>query len=97
MRLQARQAVLKQTQRNDLAGSSSNKAPIPRIKASECIQDVLSRGVRSALADVDISWSPLLLALPETWQLHCGSHLTCGVEVGPLGVASSYILYYILL
>ena len=35
---------------------------------------------RSALRDVDISWSPLLLALPETQRLERGDRLHCRVE-----------------
>ncbi|CAE7210833.1 ASB2, partial [Symbiodinium natans] len=37
----------------------------------------------SALRDVDISWSPLLLALPETQRLERGDQLHCLVEVVP--------------
>ncbi|OLQ09916.1 Ankyrin repeat and SOCS box protein 2 [Symbiodinium microadriaticum] len=37
----------------------------------------------SALCDVDISWSPLLLALPETRRLERGDRLSCRVEALP--------------
>ncbi|CAE7800079.1 ASB2 [Symbiodinium sp. CCMP2592] len=37
----------------------------------------------SALCDVDISWSPLLLALPETQHLERGDRLHCRVEALP--------------